>query len=69
MQFVEENGHLKLTFDENGHWVTIETSATAPLSFDAVEGREIAFKMAKMHKEFSKGCSLAAGKCPVMDGM
>lgn len=47
-EFLEGNGPLKLTFDENGRWLTIETSATAPLSFDAPEGREIAFKMATM---------------------
>jgi hypothetical protein len=47
-EFLEANGPLKLSFDEKGRWVTIETSATAPLSFDAAEGRELAFKIATM---------------------
>ena len=47
-EFLETNGPLKLTFDEKGSWVDIETSATAPLSFDAAEGREVAFKIATM---------------------
>ena len=47
-EFLEANGPLKLTFDEKGRWLTIETSATAPLSFDAGEGRELAFKIATM---------------------
>ena len=47
-EFLEANGPLKLSFDEKGRWLTIETSATAPLSFDAAEGRELAFKIATM---------------------
>lgn len=47
-EFLEANGPLKLTFDEKGRWVDIETSATAPLPFDAAEGREVAFKIATM---------------------
>lgn len=52
-EFLEANGPLKLTFDEKGRWLTIETSATAPLSFDAAEGRELAFKIATMRAKLN----------------
>ena len=47
-RFVEENGPLMLTFDSRGNWLAIETSATAPVSNGAAEGREVAFKIATM---------------------
>ena len=46
--FLEKNGPVKLTFDDKGQWLSIESSATAPLGFDAAEGREVAFKVATM---------------------
>lgn len=47
-EFLEEYGPLKLTYNEKGAWVSIDTSATAPITFDAAEGREVAFKIATM---------------------
>lgn len=47
-KFVEQNGPLLLTFDERGHWQAIESSATAPVSNNAAEGLELAFKIATM---------------------
>lgn len=46
--FLEKNGPVKLAFDDKGNWLSIESSATAPLGFDAAEGREVAFKVATM---------------------
>jgi hypothetical protein len=46
--FLESYGPLKLVFNEKGVWTNIETSATAPVTFDADEGREVAFKIATM---------------------
>lgn len=47
-KFVEQNGPLILTFDGRGHWQSIESSATAPVSNNVPEGLELAFKIATM---------------------
>ena len=47
-KFVEQNGPLMLTFDGRGQWQSIESSATAPVSNNAAEGLELAFKIATM---------------------
>lgn len=48
VEFLEANGPLTLTFDDKGNWVSIKSSATAPLVNNAPEGVEIAFKTATM---------------------
>ena len=48
VDFLEANGPLTLTFDDKGNWVSIKSSATAPLVNNAPEGVEIAFKTATM---------------------
>ena len=48
VEFLEANGPLTLTFDEKGNWLSIRSSATAPLVNNAPEGVEIAFKTATM---------------------
>ena len=48
VEFLEANGPLTLTFDDKGNWVSIKSSATAPLVNNASEGVEIAFKTATM---------------------
>ena len=48
MEFLEANGPLTLTFDDKGNWLTIKSTATAPLVNNAPEGVEIAFKTAAM---------------------
>jgi hypothetical protein len=48
VEFLEANGPLTLTFDDKGNWISIKSSATAPLVNNAPEGVEIAFKTATM---------------------
>ena len=48
VEFLEANGPVTLTFDDKGNWVSIKSSATAPLVNNAPEGIEIAFKTATM---------------------
>ena len=48
VEFLEQNGPLTLTFDDKGNWLSIKSSATAPLVNNAPEGVEIAFKTATM---------------------
>lgn len=48
VEFLEANGPLTLTFDDKGNWVSIKSSATAPLVSNAPEWVEVAFKTATM---------------------
>lgn len=48
VEFLEANGPLTLTIDGKGNWLSIESSATAPLINNAQEVVEIAFKTATM---------------------
>lgn len=48
VEFLEANGPLTLTFDDKGNWLSITSSATAPLVSNAPEGVEVAFKTATM---------------------
>lgn len=48
VEFLEANGPLTLTFDDKGNWVSIQSTATAPLVNNAPEGVELAFKTAAM---------------------
>lgn len=48
VEFLEQNGPLTLTFDDKGNWLSIMSSATAPLVNNAPEGVEVAFKTAMM---------------------
>lgn len=52
VKFLEQYGHVKLEFDENGEeWLTLESTGTAPLNFNHANSREEAFMVANMRAQ------------------
>ena len=52
VKFLEQNGHVKLEFDENGEeWLALESTGTAPLNFNHANSREEAFMVANMRAQ------------------
>ena len=47
-EFLEVSGTLQLQFSEDGDWVAIKTTGTAPINFNHPQGREDAFMLATM---------------------
>jgi hypothetical protein len=47
-EFLEMSGTLQLQFSEDGDWVVIKSSGTAPINFNHPQGREDAFMLATM---------------------
>jgi hypothetical protein len=47
-EFLEMSGTLQLQFSEEGDWVVIKSSGTAPINFNHPQGREDAFMLATM---------------------
>lgn len=47
-EFLEVAGTVQLQFSEDGDWVAIKTSGTAPINFNHPQGREDAFMLATM---------------------
>lgn len=48
VEFLETAGTLQLQFSEEGEWLLIKTSGTAPINFNHAQGREDAFLLATM---------------------
>lgn len=46
--FLETAGTVQLQFSEEGEWLLIKTSGTAPINFNHAQGREDAFLLATM---------------------
>lgn len=47
-EFLEMSGTLQLQFSEDGDWIAIKSSGTAPINFNHPQGREDAFMLATM---------------------
>ncbi len=47
-EFLETAGTVQLQFSEEGDWLLIKTSGTAPINFNHAQGREDAFLLATM---------------------
>ena len=47
-EFLETAGTVQLQFSEEGEWLLIKTSGTAPINFNHAQGREDAFLLATM---------------------
>jgi hypothetical protein len=47
-EFLEMSGTLQLQFSDDGDWVVIKSSGTAPINFNHPQGREDAFMLATM---------------------
>jgi hypothetical protein len=47
-EFLEATGTVQLQFGEDGDWVAIKTTGTAPINFNHPQGREDAFMLATM---------------------
>jgi hypothetical protein len=47
-EFLEASGTVQLQFSEEGEWLVIKTSGTAPINFNHAQGREDAFVLATM---------------------
>ena len=47
-EFLEAAGTVQLQFSEEGDWLLIKTSGTAPINFNHAQGREDAFLLATM---------------------
>jgi hypothetical protein len=47
-EFLEANGSLQLQFSEDGEWLVIKTTGTAPINFNHPQGHEDAFMLAGM---------------------
>lgn len=47
-EFLSVTGTLQLQFSEDGQWVMIKSSGTAPINFNHPQGREDAFMLATM---------------------
>jgi hypothetical protein len=47
-EFLEVSGTLQLQFSEEGEWLVIKSSGTAPINFNHAQGREDAFMLATM---------------------
>lgn len=47
-EFLESFGTLQLQFSEDGQWILINTTGTAPINFNHAQGREDAFLLATM---------------------
>jgi hypothetical protein len=48
VEFLETAGTVQLQFSEEGDWLLIKTSGTAPINFNHAQGREDAFLLATM---------------------
>ncbi len=47
-EFLEATGTVQLQFSEQGEWLVIKTTGTAPINFNHPQGREDAFMLATM---------------------
>ncbi len=47
-EFLEATGTVQLQFSEQGDWLVIKTTGTAPINFNHPQGREDAFMLATM---------------------
>ena len=47
-EFLEATGTVQLQFSEDGDWLVIKTTGTAPVNFNHPQGREDAFMLATM---------------------